>query len=687
MDTVDSKKVRSYWTRRRKIKADVAEFLQTGNHDNDCHYDNDTTSRSGYSHTSSQKGTIDCVNVDINVDNEVDEFFDCIAEHNNYESDGSESASDDELSVVSEPYKHGDNTNIHDFLRHWVAEFNIPHVAVSALLKKLHILCPDLPLDARTLLGTPKSFNVVPVDGGGEYVHIGVRRGVEELYEAGYFRDVNKLEMQFSTDGLPLFKSSSTCLWPILCLVKCNELPAPFVVGMFCGRSKPANVDEFLSKFVQEMLDLLTHGIEVSGTRFTISIHSFIADAPARAMIMNVKGHNSYYGCDKCEVEGEWHGKMTYQEVNARRRTDSSFNEGANEEHHLGPSPLRLLPIGLVSSVPLDYMHLCCLGVMRRLLLCWLKGPLNTRIQAYKVQKMSDHLTSLACYTPIEFARRPRSTAEIMRWKATELRMFLFYTGPVVLRTILSEKLYEHFLLLFVSLTFLSNAKLCSEYCDYANDLLVTFVTNASLLYGKGMLVYNVHCLIHLAEDCKKFGVLDNFSAFPFENALKDIKKLVRKPDKILQQLVGRLAEKRIRNNTTASGKTFQLKKEHEAGPVPNIETCKNVRQYGQLHTSKCFISCTLGDNCFMTRERKPCLVRNIICNSESVAMAVIEYFVVIDNFFNYPLPSSQINIFHVNRLAETYDVVAIDALIHKFVCMPSERSGSFILIPLIHVQ
>ena len=131
----------------------------------------------------------------------------------------------------------------------------------------------------------------------------------------------------------------------------------------------------------------------------------------------------------------------------------------------------------------------------------------------------------------------------------------------------------------------------------------------------------------------------------------------MRKPDKILQQLVGRWAEKRIWNNTTASRKTFQLKKEHEAGPVPNIETCKNVRQYGQFYNSKCFISCTLGDNCFMTRERKPCLVRNIICNSESVAMAVIEYFVVIDNFFNYPnpLPSSQINIFHVNRLAETW--------------------------------
>ena len=31
---------------------------------------------------------------------------------------------------------------------------------------------------------------------------------------------------------------------------------------------------------------------------------------------------------------------------------------------------LSSLPIGLVSQFPLDYLHLVCLGVMRRFLLC-----------------------------------------------------------------------------------------------------------------------------------------------------------------------------------------------------------------------------------------------------------------------------------------------------------------------------
>jgi len=64
------------------------------------------------------------------------------------------------------------------------------------------------------------------------------------------------------------------------------------------------------------------------------------------------------------------------------------------------------------------------------------------------------------------------------------------------------------------------------------------------VLYGEGMLVYNVHGLIHLAGDVRRFGTLDKFSAFPFENALKRIKKLVRKPSLPLQQLTDRLFEK-----------------------------------------------------------------------------------------------------------------------------------------------
>ncbi len=66
-------------------------------------------------------------------------------------------------------------------------------------------------------------------------------------------------------------------------------------------------------------------------------------------------------------------------------------------------------------------------------------------------------------------------------------------------------------------------------------------------LYEKELVVYNVHGLVHLPDDVKKFGPLDTFSAFPFENFVGQLKRLVREPQGTLQQVVRilRLLEKR----------------------------------------------------------------------------------------------------------------------------------------------
>ena len=105
------------------------------------------------------------------------------------------------------------------------------------------------------------------------------------------------------------------------------------------------------------------------------------------------------------------------------------------------------------------------------------------------------------------------------------MRQFLLYTGPVALLKLLPEPLYTNFLLFSVSINLLINPRCCQQYCDYAKSLLLTCVENMKVLYGPGMMVYNVHGLVHLADDVRVFGALDNFSAFPFENKLKSLKK------------------------------------------------------------------------------------------------------------------------------------------------------------------
>jgi len=100
--------------------------------------------------------------------------------------------------------------------------------------------------------------------------------------------------------------------------------------------------------------------------------------------------------------------------------------------------------------------------------------------------------------------------------------------------------------LISVSITLLISPEFCKQYVDYAHSLLVSFVEETGKLYGEQFIVYNVHGLFHLPDDVKMHGNLDCFSAFPFENKLKELKQLVRKPGYPLAQIIRRLSEKRL---------------------------------------------------------------------------------------------------------------------------------------------
>lgn len=78
---------------------------------------------------------------------------------------------------------------------------------------------------------------------------------------------------------------------------------------------------------------------------------------------------------------------MTYPETNAKPQTDEDFDAMLDEEHHLGQklSPLSGI-VKMVSMFPLDYMHLCCLGVTRKLLYLWTRGhSLATRLSRQSI--------------------------------------------------------------------------------------------------------------------------------------------------------------------------------------------------------------------------------------------------------------------------------------------------------------
>ena len=74
-------------------------------------------------------------------------------------------------------------------------------------------------------------------------------------------------------------------------------------------------------------------------------------------------------------------------------------------------------------------------------------------------------------------------------------------------------------------------------------ELLLYFVHEASRIYGDTFTVYNVHGLVHLADDLQFKCSLNDLSAFPFENYFQRLKKYVRNGNNPVVQLAKRLHE------------------------------------------------------------------------------------------------------------------------------------------------
>ena len=297
-------------------------------------------------------------------------------------SDVDNSSSESDSSINSEEDSH--ITNIRDDWSEWAITFNVPHATLSALLTILRRSDIDLPKDHRTLLSTPRLCDVKSL-AGGTYCHIGVANGIHSTLSGSSvdLDNCDTLTLRVNVDGIPLSRSSTTNLWPLLCTIQELSGNDPFVVGVFSGTTKPSSVNEFLFDFIQEMKVLNVDGVLHDAKLYTIVLDAFICDAPARALLKCTKGHNGYHACERCTQSGVYtEGRMTFPEVTAPARTNVAFDELRDEEHHLTVSPLRELEIGCVSNFVLDYMHLVCLGVVRKLIFLWLKGPLKCRMPA-----------------------------------------------------------------------------------------------------------------------------------------------------------------------------------------------------------------------------------------------------------------------------------------------------------------
>lgn len=292
----------------------------------------------------------------------------------------------------------------------------------------------NLPSDGRTLMNIPR-FTILYHRSGGCYYHYGLQNGIiDQLKQLKMLIINNIIYINVNIDGLPISKSSKSQVWPILAQIV-SEDSIPFIVGAYHGYNKPTS-NNFLQHFVEEFEQLSTVGFEYENNLYYVKIKAIICDAPARSFITCTKGHNGYFGCSKCIVEGEYENhRMLFLDQNCPLRTDESFKIRKNPEHHTGISPFEKISLGMVTTFPLDYMHLICFGQMKKLLILWLRGSprIKCRLSNEQIKNLTTNMLVLKRYVCSEFVRVPTTVEELDRWKAIEFRVFLLYLGPILL--------------------------------------------------------------------------------------------------------------------------------------------------------------------------------------------------------------------------------------------------------------
>ncbi|XP_061503813.1 uncharacterized protein LOC133391753 [Anopheles gambiae] len=319
-------------------------------------------------------------------------------------------------------------------VKYWALATNQTNHSVEKMLEILREkTAQKFPKDPRTLLKTPRTATNITNIEGGQYWYNGLQKCIINNFS---FRDdeidVETISINISIDGLPLHKSSSTQLWPILANI--HELPdfPVMTVAIFCGPKKPGNLDEFLGPLITELNSLMANGVFVKSRKIGVKIRAIIADSPARAFIKGVAYFNAKNGCLKCKCVGVFNhdsNTVVFRGINAPLRTDKEFREASQTAHHKILTPLLLLDnFDMIQNVIIaDVLHLIYLGIMRRLLFGWRDGTLGkyTKWASGTIEQITKWLKNVKL--PYEIHRKTRDLYCLRRWKGTEYSSIFFH--------------------------------------------------------------------------------------------------------------------------------------------------------------------------------------------------------------------------------------------------------------------
>ena len=172
------------------------------------------------------------------------------------------------------------------------------------------------------------------------------------------------------------------------------------------------------------------------------------------------------------------------------------------------------IPLALVDNaelpLPIDYLHDVCLCHTKNQLKLWFEP--SHRKELFSCRKKVDKFDRRMkeAKAPAFISRQPQPYKKIKHWKGefglaleknkqikkrvsshhyfttgAEYRSFLLYWGPMVLRDILEDDMYLHFLLLSSAITLLLGLSVTEDDVTLAEEMIYIYLTMYPALYGK----------------------------------------------------------------------------------------------------------------------------------------------------------------------------------------------------------
>lgn len=565
------------------------------------------------------------------------------------------------------------------FLQKWISECKINQNHAKLLLRFLQKIFPALPIDPRTIMGTMSLVHDHFEMFSGKYLHVGLKKNLDVILMK-IIQTPTQINLDFFIDGFPIFKvARKNDMWVILGRV--FELSGPFTIGLYFGESKPGDFRMFLRMFVDELKTLMQEYV-FNGHKIVVKIRAFVMDSPAKSSALGTKACHGKCGCSRCTIRGNHsNSRMSFHKTSdeIQKRTDQSFRNRSDPEYHLFETPLEDLDFDIVQQVVNEPFHLLYLGICKTLFKLWFgyngrPGMLNACV----LEQINIRIIRLMDFHVEDFQRPLELLDNYLQFKGSQFRCFVLYTGPFLLKDILPDKLYKHFLMLHAACKILSDRRLSVTCTSVAMKIIEDFVVQHSHIYGIEQVGPNVHAFMHLPENVEYFKCqLEEFSAFPFESYLSQLKSLVKNHKSPLEEMYKRLDE-RMKSSLIESIK-IQNNRAIISIPIKSqrMKTFNNLQYYGyQLGSNprRCHV---------MTKTGKVLKIQHFV-QCEKIITVVGNFYEEISSFFINPIDSALLNIFQCKKHSLSASVhVPLSDLKRKFYAMGGENETNLIVFPL----